>query len=205
MLREFALALARVGAIKFGSFKLTSGRLSPYYLDLRVLPGDPQAFKLCIEIYGRMAGNFGLEGFDLLVGVPTAGMVFASALAYHLGKPMAYVRREVKDWGLGRTVEGKIARGDRALLVDDLVTTGKSLLEAAEALREVGVEVLGALVLIDREEGGRENLSRHGLKLYSYVGVTRLFEILRVEGLLDEAKYREVLDYVRRQSLALKS
>ncbi|KYH38924.1 MAG: orotate phosphoribosyltransferase [Candidatus Hecatellales archaeon B24] len=198
--KDFALALAKAEAIKFGSFRLTSGRLSPYYLDLRVLPSSPEAFHMCIEIYGELAGKVGLENFDLLVGVPTAGMVFASALAYRLRKPMAYVRKEAKGWGLKRDVEGKVKPGSRVVLVDDLITTGKSLLEAAEALQEAGGKVLGALVLIDREEGGLENLSRRGINLHPYTRVTEILEALKAENLLEEAKYREVLDYIKRQT-----
>lgn len=195
-LKRFALTLAEIEAIKFGSFKLTSGKISPYYLDLRVLPGSPEAFRLCIKIYRRL-----VEGvdFNLLVGIPTAGMVFASALAYELGKPLAYVRKEAKGWGLERKIEGRVKPGDKALLVDDLVTTGKSLLEAARALSKAGSLVLGAVVLIDREEGGRENLSKHGVNLRFYARVTEILEILRGEGVLEEAKYREILDYIRGQ------
>lgn len=198
--REFALALIKVEAIKFGSFRLTSGRLSPYYLDLRVLPSNPEAFHLCIEAYRKLADRVGLENFDLLVGVPTAGMVFASALAYRLKKPLAYVRKEAKGWGLKRAVEGKVKPGDRIILVDDLITTGKSLLEAAEALREAEGKVLGAIILIDREEGGVENLSKHGINLHSYTKVTEILKILEAENLLEEAKCREVLDYIKKQA-----
>ncbi len=198
--KDFALALVRAEAIKFGSFRLTSGRLSPYYLDLRVLPSSPEAFHMCIEIYGELAGRIGLENFDLLVGVPTAGMVFASALAYKLRKPMAYVRKEAKGWGLKRAVEGKVKPGSRVVLVDDLITTGKSLLEAAEALREAGGKILGGIVLIDREEGGLENLSRQGVNLHPYTKVTEILEALQAENMLEEEKYREVLDYIRRQA-----
>ena len=80
-LKKLAQTLAEIQAIKFGSFKLTSGKLSPYYIDLRLVPSHPQAFRLCVEAYQRLVRQIGLEAFDLMVGVPTAGVVFASVAA----------------------------------------------------------------------------------------------------------------------------
>ncbi|MHC1586834.1 MAG: orotate phosphoribosyltransferase [Candidatus Hecatellaceae archaeon] len=197
-LKKLAQTLAEIQAIKFGSFKLTSGKLSPYYIDLRLVPSHPQAFRLCVEAYQRLVRQIGLEAFDLMVGVPTAGVVFASVLAYQTGKPLAYVRKEAKDWGLRKAVEGRLEGGERILLVDDLVTTGKSILETAEVLREAGGKPTHAVVLIDREEGGAGRVEAAGISLHAYVKVTGLLEVLKAEGLLDEAKFREIMGYLKK-------
>ncbi len=176
--REFTQALFRIGAIKFGSFKLTSGKISSYYIDLRVVPSHPQTFHTVIQMYAAEVGRLGLDRFQVVAGIPTAGLIYASALAYHLHKPLIYVRKEAKDWGRTRRIEGSSVKGISTLLVDDLMTTGKSVLEAAEAVRAEGGLVEYALVLIDREEEGSANLAAKGMKLYAPLRVREVVDIL---------------------------
>ncbi|WP_309492453.1 orotate phosphoribosyltransferase [Candidatus Hecatella orcuttiae] len=190
--REISLLLAEVEAVKFGSFKLTSGRESFYYIDLRIVPSHPQAFRKIARLYGEEAKKIGLKNFNSVAGIPTAGMTFASVLAFNLRKPLIYVRKEAKAWGRGKRVEGSVKPGDSVLLVDDLITTGKSVLEAAEAVWEVGGKTPYALVLIDREEGGARNLASKGIKLHSFLKVSELFNHLYKAGYL-EAEYRRKL------------
>ncbi|RLI35116.1 orotate phosphoribosyltransferase [Candidatus Bathyarchaeota archaeon] len=196
-IEKLALTLAQLQALKFGSFRLTSGRQSPYYIDLRVIPSHPKAFRLCMEAYRRLAEKVGLENFDVVAGIPTTGMIYASILAYQLGKPLVYVRKEVKSWGLGREMEGHLEKGARILLVDDLVTTGKSLLEAADALERAGGKPVYAVVLVDREEGGRENLERRGITLQAYTRITELLKVLRGKGILGEETFRRIEAYIK--------
>jgi orotate phosphoribosyltransferase len=186
-------ALFRTGALRFGRFTLASGKSSSYYLDLRVVPSDPGAYGLAIAAYEEMAKKIGERNFDAVAGVATAGVTVSSPLAYLLKKPMLYVRREEKGHGLGRQVEGAAQPGWRTLVVDDLVTTGGSILSAVQALRGSGCVVRDALVLVDRLEGGRANLASAGVKLSSFADVKELVEILHGNKRITKADYMAVL------------
>src|SRR5881398_801534 len=145
--------LVRTGALQFGMFTLSGGRISPYYLDLRVIPSFPDAFRTCSELLAKSAKS--IEGIDKIGGIPTGGLPWASVLAYTLSKPLVYVRKEVKHHGREKMVEGLLVPGDRVLLVDDVITTGHNILAALQTLRAEGGVIEDALVLVDREEGGR--------------------------------------------------
>jgi orotate phosphoribosyltransferase len=176
--RRFSEVLLRTGAIKFGMFTLTSGKLSPYYIDLRIIPSFPSALKEVTRTYTAQAKKIGLAKYGTIAGIPTAGLVFASLAAYELGKPIIYVRKETKEWGRGKRIEGILKPGERVLVIDDIITTGKSILETVEAVRAEGGVVEDALVLVDREEGGTVNLSAQGIKLHTFAKVKDIAKAL---------------------------
>jgi len=144
-----AAELFRHGCVLFGEFRLSSGALSPYYIDLRRVPSFPRLLQTVVEAYIRKIREERIK-FDRIAGIATAGIPIASVLAYRLEKPFLYVRKEEKTHGTGKRVEGVVEAGERVLLVDDVVTTGSNLLLAASALREQGARVEDVLVLIDR-------------------------------------------------------
>ncbi len=167
MKAELCRILNRIGALKFGAFKLTSGKVSPYYIDLRVVPSFPDAFKRICDFYIKLIkSDIGANNFDRIAGIPTAGIPFASLTAYHLKKPFLYIRPIERLHGRERRVEGILLPGDRVLLMDDLITSGGSLKRAVEAVRTEGGVVIDAIVLLDREEGGKENLAKNNVKLH---------------------------------------
>lgn len=192
-----AEALFRIGALRFGKFTLASGRPSSYYLDLRVVPSDPEAYRLEIAAYGTLAEEVGEKNFDVVAGVATAGVTISSPLAYLLKKPMVYVRKEEKGHGLGRLVEGAVRPGWRAIVVDDLVTTGGSVVAAVEALRKAGCVVKEAIVLVDRLEGGKESLAAVGVRLRSFADIKGLVETLYREKRVTKGDYQAVLKQMR--------
>ncbi|MBP7216400.1 MAG: orotate phosphoribosyltransferase [Candidatus Omnitrophica bacterium] len=157
-------------ALKRGDFTLSSGKKSNYYLDGRVITLTPEgAFLVATLMLDLVKG----EKIDA-IGGPTLGadpiVGAVAALSYLQGKPMPtfIVRKAAKEHGTQRQVEGPaLARGSRVLLVDDVATTGKALLEAQEALAQTGVVIDRCLVIIDRCEGATENLARKGLRLDS--------------------------------------
>ena len=167
MKAELGRILNRIGALKFGTFKLTSGEISPYYVDLRIVPSFPDAFKRICDFYlALIKSDIGADGFDRIAGIPTAGISFSSITAYHLKKPFIYVRPTERKHGRGRKVEGILLPGDRVLLIDDLITRGGSILKAAEAVRAERGMVTDAVVLLNREEHGEANLAENGIKLH---------------------------------------
>jgi orotate phosphoribosyltransferase len=191
---ELSRILVKTGATKFGLFKLSSGKLSPYYIDLRMIPGDPKALQTVIEIYETMArSKIGVTCFDRIAGVPTAGVPYASILAYTLSKPFLYVRRETKTHGGERRVEGQLFPGERVVLVDDLITTGKNTLQAAEAIRAEGGKVEDVIVLIDRQEGGAAALAKAQLKLCAFTTVTRIARRLHELGVIEDDQHKAIL------------
>ncbi|MBS7623819.1 orotate phosphoribosyltransferase [Candidatus Bathyarchaeota archaeon] len=191
---EFCRLLLKTGALKFGTFKLTSGKLSPYYVDLRSVPSYPEPFRKVIEIYERLAKQkVGLDRFDRISCVPTSGLLFASVLAFNLSKPILYARKEKKAYGRQRRIEGVMVPGDRIIIVDDLVTTGRSLVDATEALRAEGGVVTDALALIDREEGGRERLREIGVRLNMFMRISQIAGRLYELGVIEEGRYQEIL------------
>ncbi|MGQ9542796.1 MAG: orotate phosphoribosyltransferase [Candidatus Bathyarchaeia archaeon] len=196
---EFCRILIKTNAIKFGVFKLTSGRLSPYYVDLRSIPSYPEAFRKVMEFYGVLVREgVGLESFERISCVPTSGLLFASVLAFQHSKPILYVRREPKTHGRERRIEGVMSPGDRVVLIDDLITTGKSLVDVAQVIRGEGGIVTDAIVLLDREEGGRGSLERIGVKLHSFMRISEVANRLFNLGVIDEGKYRDIIEQCSR-------
>lgn len=172
---ELGKILNRVGALKFGTFKLTSGETSPYYLDLRIVPSFPDAFRRICDLYIELIqSDVGADGFDRIAGIPTAGISFASIAAYHLKKPFIYVRTTERQHGRGRSVEGILVPGNRVLLMDDLITKGGSILKAAESVRSEGGVVTDAVVLMDREENGKQNLAKDNINLHYLITTSEL-------------------------------
>lgn len=192
-----AEALFRIGALRFGNFTLSSGRRSSYYLDLRVIPSYPEVYAQAIEDYRELAEGVGEGNFDVVAGVATAGVTISSPLAFLLKKPMVYVRKEEKGYGLGRQVEGATRPGQKALVIDDLVTTGGSVISAVEALRKTGCTVKEVAVLVDRLEGGKANLAGVGVRLNAYAQVTELVETLYQKRMMTKGDFEAVVKQVR--------
>ena len=191
--KEFAIFLQEKDAIKFGNFKLSSGKESPYYIDLRLVPSFPHQFRKMIKsLQNSISENIGLDNFDCIASVPTSGLVIASALAIETVKPLVYIRQKPKDYGTGSMLEGKIPTGSRILLVDDVGTTGLSLLNAIKVLKDAKMNVIGAYVIINRFEGAKELLVKENTKLYEVTDIVTISTILHDAKLLDEQIFQRI-------------
>jgi len=197
---ELCTLLMRVSAMKFGSFTLASGKLSPYYVDLRIVPSFPDAYRVACDAFIQLiVHDVGLEKFNRISGIPTAGIPFASAVAFQMKKPFLYTRKEIKTHGRERMVEGILLPGDKVLIMDDLITTGGSLINAAKAIRAEGGVVNDAVVLIDREEGGKEMLAKEKIKLNSLTKMSEVAGILLKAGTLSSEQYKSIIRQVKRK------
>jgi orotate phosphoribosyltransferase len=195
---EICRILNRIGAFKFGAFRLTSGKMSPYYIDLRIVPSFPDAFREICGFYADfIIDKVGTKSFERVAGIPVAGIPFASLIAYDLKKPFLYIRKGARRHGRERRIEGIIAPGNRILLVDDLVTTGLSLQSAAKTIVAEGGLVTDAVVLLDRQEGGKERLAKSGINVHALVSITEIANTLHELGTIDEEQLRTIVRQIK--------
>jgi orotate phosphoribosyltransferase len=198
LIRELGRVLVRIGALQFGAFTLTSGKMSSYYIDLRIVPSLPGVFKRITDAFIEAIKNMiGLERIDAIGGIPTAGLTYATAVAYNLEKPLLYVRKEPREHGAKKRVEGILRPGWRVLVLDDLITSGNSILRTSEAIRCEGGVVEDALVLIDRMEGGRERLLTSNINLKALTKITELADLLYGMNIIGEDQRKAIYGMVK--------
>jgi len=195
MENSLSIRLFNAACIQFGTFTLRSGLISPIYVDLRLLVSHPPLLREVARVMAEVA--CGLQ-FDRIAAIPYAGLPIGVALALELDRPLIYPRREVKAHGSRRVIEGAFAPGEVALLVDDLITRGDSKLEAIAPLEKAGLTVRDVLVLIDREQGGAEDLARHGYRLHAVLRLTQVLDTLRQSGRIAPEQHREALAYLQK-------
>ena len=179
MLEQLILDMYDVGMIKFGEFTLKSGKSSYVYADIRTAISYPQIFTtLCDLIYAKMDGL----NYDSICGVPYSALTFASGIAYAHKIPMLLKRKEAKEYGTKKILEGVYAEGDTCLIIEDVVTTGMSIGETTLVLEQFGIKVKDIVCFINRNQGGRESLTAQGYQLHSIIDLYQVLEILFKHG-----------------------
>lgn len=167
--------LLEIQAVKFGNFTLKSGLTSPIYIDLRLIISYPPLLRAIAEAYWEKIHHL---HFDVLCGVPYTALPIATALSIAHDLPMVLRRKEAKDYGTKKIIEGEFRRGQQCLIIEDLITTGISIFETIEALEKEGIVVQDVAVLIDREQGGRKKLEEKGYRLHAVFAMTELLELI---------------------------
>jgi orotate phosphoribosyltransferase len=197
---EICKILNKIGALQFGAFKLTSGKISPYYIDLRIVPSFPDAFQKITNFYvDFIRDEINVGNFERLAGIPVAGIPFTALIACNLKKPFLYIRKGVRLHGRQRRIEGILAPGDRILLVDDLITTGLSLRKAAKAITAEGGVVTDAVVLLDRQEGGKENLGKDKINLHALLNISEIANNLYETDTIDKDQLKTILKQTKKR------
>jgi len=191
--KDIALALHEIGAIKFGEFTLKSGIKSPIYIDLRLLISYPKVLKLISQAMVEIAKD--LE-FDVVAGIPYTALPISTVISVDQDWPMVYARKEVKDYGTKKKIEGVFNEGDTALVIDDLITNGESKFETVEPFEASGLKIKDFIVLVDREQGGKRLLEGKGYNLHSVIGINELLDILKEEDKLDESNYETAKAFI---------
>jgi len=195
-LQSLITELADLQAVKFGSFTLASGMQSPIYIDLRLLVSKPALLARAATEYANILNGLPC---DRIAGVPYAALPIGTAVAIEADKPLIYLRKEAKAHGLGKDIEGAWQPGERVVIIEDLITSGGSTIQTAERLRAAGLIVEHVIVLIDREQGGVQNLAAAGITAHSVFKLTTLLDTLVHAEKLDVTKQQEVLAFIGKQ------
>ncbi len=195
--RELSRELHRIGAVRFGAFTLKDGRESPFYLDLRILVSHPTTLARVGRALAKRAAEL---SYDRIAGIPYAGLPIAVAMALVAERPIVYPRKEAKEYGTKKAVEGEFAAGEVALVVDDVITSGGAKLEAIAQLREVGLVVEDVLVVVDRSDPENNPIVAAGLHLHSVLRIEPMLQSLLEDGSIDRASHDRSLDFLAGRS-----
>jgi uridine monophosphate synthetase len=147
-----------------------------------------------------IVNEIGRDKIDKLLGVPTAGVPFATVVSQKLGIPLIYYRQARKEHGVRKKIEGLLERNDRVLVVDDLITTGESVIEAAEVVRDQGGVVNELVVLLDREQGGKERLRKCRMEPHVLFKISDAMTWLHSVRLLADDTYETIRTYIENES-----
>ncbi len=198
--KEFATFLHEKEIIKFGEFTLSSGKKSSYYVDLRLVSSYPHQFRKMIKnLQDLISEEIGFENFDTIATVPTGGLVIASALAIETVKPLIYVRTKPKEYGTSKSIEGKIRQGMRVLMIDDVATSGGSIVSSIKILKEKGVEVKDAYVIINRLEGAEKLLELEGVKMHQLTDIMEITNSLHKANLVSDEVFKKIQSQISKK------
>ncbi|XP_068625169.1 uridine 5'-monophosphate synthase-like [Battus philenor] len=193
-LEELAVQLFDAGAVRLGDIEAKIGRRTPIYFDLRVVVSHP---RLMMSVSRQLQSLAEGAPHELLCGVPYAALPFAAVMSVNSNTPMIMKRKETKLYATKKILEGVFEKGQTCLVVEDVVTSGGSLLETVTTLREEGLKVSHAVVVLDREQGGVKVLKSHGVEILSVYTMTNLVEILHNAGRISYETAEIVSDHIK--------
>lgn len=191
--KEFFLECYKLGIIKFGRFTLKSGIESPFYVDLRPLASDPKILK---SLANYLLEMLPLDNFDLICGVPYAALPMATAMSLESYIPLIIKRKEAKEYGTKKMIEGIYQKGQNCLLVEDVITSGKSLVETIAEVEQEDLKVSDIVVVLDREQGGKELLQNKGFNVHTLFTISEVCEILKEENQLGADDIQRIKDFL---------
>ncbi len=197
---KVAGALYRSGCIKFGTFKIKSGAASPYYVDLARLLSAPK--ELCIiadAAANKIKALMASEKIDMLASIELKGALIVPSIACRVNLPCVIVRKEEKAYGVtGRIAGADVSKGDNVLFFDDVVSEGLSKLEGTKPLQELGAQVKHLMVVVNREQGGKENLEKAGYEVHALAKISEIADSLYQSKSISKEQLDAVLNYIKK-------
>ena len=158
--RELAQKIRAVSLLR-GKFKLRSGKTSSFYWDKYRFESKPELLKTILEEMQELLP----ASFDKFAAMELGGIPLATGLSLKTGKPCLYVRKKAKNYGTCNLVEGGFSKGEKVVVIEDVITTAGQVSSSIRQMRELGLIVEDVLCVIDRQQGGRENLEKIGCSL----------------------------------------
>lgn len=188
-IKSIILELFSIGAIQFGHFTLKSGISSPIYIDMRLIISYPTLLKHISMALWQLIPRL---SFDLLCGVPYTALPIATAVSLEHNIPMIMRRKEVKEYGTKKAIEGVFTSGQTCLIIEDVISSGSSIMETVDALAKEGIAVEDAIVVLNREQGGKEKLRERGIFLHPLISIFDLLKVLFAEKKISDEIFRKV-------------
>ncbi|NEQ28637.1 MAG: orotate phosphoribosyltransferase, partial [Microcoleus sp. SIO2G3] len=189
--QDLILQLYDIGCILFGEYVQASGATFPYYVDLRKIISNPQIFHQILTAYADILRNL---NFDRIAGIPYGSLPTATGLALRLNHPMIFPRKEVKAHGTRRVIEGNFYPGETVVVVDDILISGKSVMEGAEKLKSAGLKVEDIVVFMDHEQGVKDRLKANGYQAHSVLTISEITETLYQAGRINEEQFKALAE-----------
>ncbi|MEO8084742.1 MAG: orotate phosphoribosyltransferase [Ardenticatenales bacterium] len=197
-----AEALHRIGAVQFGTFTLKSGATSPVYCDLRLMASDATVLAAAAEHYAALLAPL---SYDRIAAIPYAGLPIGTAVSLRLNRPLIFPRKEVKAYGRGRAIEGAFTPGETVVVIDDLVSSGLSKIEAIAPLAEAGLIVHDIAVLIDRRGADATDLGAAGFRLHAAFTLPEIAAALAANGRITSDERAAIDRYLTASQTPLQS
>lgn len=196
---KVANALYYSGCIKFGVFKIKSGAISPYYIDLVRLLSSPEQLCTIAEVAAEQVRQIMVtDRIDKLASIELKGALIVPSIACKVNLPCVVVRKEEKAYGVtGRIAGADVSKGDNILFFDDVVSEGLSKVEGIKPLQELGANVKHLLVVVNREQGGKENLEKLGFRVHALAKISEIVNSLYQNKHISKEQADKVLGYVK--------
>jgi uridine monophosphate synthetase len=190
--QDLILQLFDIGCLLFGEYVQASGAIFSYYIDLRKIISNPQLFNQVLSAYGDIVEK--LE-FDRIAGIPYGALPTATGLALNLQRPMIFPRKEVKAHGTRRLIEGNFNPGEKVVVIDDILISGKSVMEGADKLKSAGLEIEDIVVFIDHEGGVKKRLANNGYRAHSVLSISEITDTLYESGRINQEQYNSFQEH----------
>ncbi|WP_185860827.1 orotidine-5'-phosphate decarboxylase [Blattabacterium cuenoti] len=195
---QFFLEIYNLGIIKFGNFTLKSGMNSPIYIDFRPIASRPD---LLIKLSDLLIHEVQSCNFELICGVPYAALPIATTLSLRSKIPLIIKRKENKGYGTERMIEGIYKTGQNCLIIEDVITSGDSLLKTLIDLEKEGLIIKNIMSILDREQGGIENIKKRGYNIRTLFRIGEVFKILEKKHFLKEKEIHMIQFFFQKKNI----